>query len=64
LDNPEPTPPETPTSKETPVATASNGPATNGPATNGGTATATATRREAPPAAASRKFYTITELND
>src|SRR6266550_1115982 len=59
LDNPEPTPQDAPTSKETPVANA-----TNGPATNGGTATATATRREAPPAVASRKYYTITELNE
>ena len=67
MDNPEPTPEQTPPSKETPVASASNGPATNGPATNGGnggTATATATRREAPPAASSRKYYTITELNE
>src|SRR5437762_503695 len=69
LDNPEPTPQDAPTSKETPVANATNGPATNGPATNGpatngGTATATATRREAPPAAPSRKYYTITELNE
>jgi len=64
LDNPEPTPLDTPTSKETPAANASNGPATNGPATNGGTATATATRREGPPPAPSRKFYTITELNE
>src|SRR5713226_166271 len=63
LDNPEPTPEQTPTSKEAPVA-ASNNPATNGPATNGVTATATATRREAPPAAPSRKYYTITELNE
>src|SRR6266568_2875111 len=65
LDNPELTPEQTPTSKETPVASTSNSPATNGPATNGGnggTATATATRREAPPAAATRKYYTITEL--
>ena len=67
LDNPETTPEETPTttptSKEnpTPVATATNGPATNGPAGNGGAATATATRRD-PPAAATRKYYTITEL--
>jgi transcription termination factor Rho len=65
LDNPEPTPEEpttnTPASKEnpTPVATA-----TNGPTTNGGTATATATRREVPPATPSRKYYTITELNE
>src|ERR1700694_4504417 len=67
LDNPEPTSEQTPTSKESPAASASNGPATNGPATNGGnggTATATATRREAPPALPSRKYYTITELND
>jgi transcription termination factor Rho len=64
LDNPEPTPQDTPASKETPVANASTGPATNGPATNGGTATATATRREAPPAQPSRKYYTITELNE
>src|SRR5437762_3170594 len=63
LDNPEPTPID-PTSKETPPANASNGPATNGPATNGGTATATATRREASPAAPTRKFYSIGELND
>src|SRR3989454_2288987 len=64
LDNPEPTPQDAPTSKETPVANATNGPATNGPTTNGGTAPATATRREAPPAAPSRKYYTITELNE
>src|SRR5205823_13210029 len=64
LDNPEPTPLDTPTTKETPATNASNGPATNGPATNGGTATATATRREGPPPAPSRKFYTITELNE
>src|SRR5437762_10008043 len=64
LDNPEPTPQDAPTSKETPVANATNGPATNGPATNGGTATATATRREASPAAPTRKFYSIGELND
>jgi hypothetical protein len=67
LDNPEPTSEQTPTSKESPAASVSNGPATNGPATNGGnggTATATATRREAPPAPPSRKYYTITELND
>jgi len=64
LDNPEPTSEQTPTSKETPAASPSNGPATNGPTTNGGTATATATRREAPPAAPSRKYYTITELNE
>ena len=67
MDNPELTPEQTPTSKETPVASTSNSPATNGPATNGGNggaATATATRREAPPAVASRKYYTITELND
>ena len=67
MDNPEPTSEQTPTSKETPAGTTSNGPATNGPATNGGnggTATATATRREAPPAAPSRKYYTITELNE
>jgi len=64
LDNPEPTPSETPTTKETPATNASNSPATNGPTTNGGTATATATRREAPPPAPSRKYYTITELNE
>src|SRR5712691_7830042 len=64
LDNPETTPEQTPPNKETPVATASNGPATNGPATNGGTATATATRREPSPPAPSRKYYTITELNE
>ena len=67
MDNPEPTSEQTPTSKETPTASATNGPATNGPATNGGnggTATATAARREAPPAAPSRKFYSIAELND
>src|SRR6185503_15313459 len=68
LDNPEPTPEQTPTtSKETPATTTptpTNGPTTNGPATNGGAATATATRREAPPAAPSRKYYTITELNE
>src|SRR2546430_7207244 len=64
LDNPEPTPSETPTTKETPATNASNSPATNGPRTNGDTATATATRREAPPPAPSRKYYTITELNE
>jgi Rho termination factor-like protein len=67
LDNPEPTPEQTPTnSKETPATTTpTNGPATNGPATNGGgAATAAATRREAPPAVPSRKYYTITELNE
>ena len=64
MDNPEPTPLDTPTTKETPATNASNGPATNGPATNGGTATASATRREGPPPTASRKFYTITELNE
>src|SRR5881396_604753 len=64
LDNPEPTPAETPTTKYSPATNASNGPATNGPTTNGGTATATATRREAPPPAPSRKYYTITELNE
>src|SRR6266849_6645018 len=70
LDNPEPTPAETPTTKETPVASTSNVPATIGPAGNGGNggnggaATATATRREASPPAPSRKFYTITELNE
>ncbi|TMG56966.1 MAG: transcription termination factor Rho [Chloroflexi bacterium] len=37
--------------------------ATNGPNGNGGTATATAQRREPPPPQASRKYYTITELN-
>jgi len=63
LDNPETTPEQTP-NKETPIATASNGPATNGPATNGGTATATATRREPAPPTPSRKYYTITELNE
>ena len=64
MDNPEPTPQDTPTSKETPVLSATNGPASNGPATNGGTATATATRREVPPAAPTRKIYSIGELND
>src|SRR2546425_12034037 len=64
LDNPEPTSEQTPTSKETPAASASNGPATNGPATNGGAATATVTRREVPPGAPTRKFYSIGELNE
>src|SRR5207249_10531066 len=64
LDNPEPTPSETPTTKETPATNASNSPATNGPRTNGDTATATATRREAPPPAPSRKYYTITKLHE
>ena len=39
-----------------PTATTNGGPATNGPTT--------APRREAPPAVPSRKYYTITELND
>ena len=64
MDNPETTPEQNPTNKETPTASASNGPATNGPATNGGTATATATRREPAPPTPSRKYYTITELNE
>src|SRR5205807_5826202 len=58
-------PPEQhPTTKEAPAARAATGPATNGPATIGGTATATATRREPAPPTPSRKYYTITELNE
>ncbi|HEV8469274.1 MAG TPA: Rho termination factor N-terminal domain-containing protein, partial [Candidatus Limnocylindria bacterium] len=58
MENPELTPEqplkETPT---TPVAAATNGP------TNGNGGTATAQRREAPPAQG-RKYYTITELSE
>ena len=55
-----PTPSDGNGSNGTNGATGTNGPtsaATNGPA-------ATATRREAPPAAPSRKYYTITELTE
>ncbi|TMG50644.1 MAG: transcription termination factor Rho [Chloroflexi bacterium] len=61
MENPELTPEqpikESPT---TPVAATTNGP-TNG---NSGSGTVTAQRREAPPAVPSRKYYTITELNE
>src|SRR5206468_377200 len=63
-DHPDPPPRGAPPTKPPPATNASDGPATNGPTTNGGTATATATRREAPPPAPSRKYYTITELNE
>src|SRR5437667_2329014 len=61
LENPELTP-EQPVkeSPTTPVAATTNGP-TNG---NSGSGTVTAQRREAPPAVPSRKYYTITELNE
>ena len=65
MDNPEATPQQTPEPKTvsgTPTASGA-ATATNGPNGNGGTPTATAQRREPPPPQASRKYYTITELN-
>src|SRR5712691_9798691 len=66
LDNPEPTPqanPEQSTAPANPAETSTPSAPTNGgaAATNGPTAPA---RREAPPAAPPRKYYTITELNE
>src|SRR5687768_7882665 len=67
LDTPEPTQPQTPepnpTAAATPPTSAPSGPngPSNGP-TNG--PAAPATRREAAPPAPSRKYYTITELNE
>src|SRR5437667_545704 len=60
LENPELSP-EQPVKEPptTPVAATPNGP-TKG---NSGSGTVTAQRREAPPAVPSRKYYTITELN-
>jgi transcription termination factor Rho len=59
LENPEPTPEQPVKEPPTPpVATTTNGP------TNGNSGTATVQRREAPPASPSRKYYTITELNE
>jgi transcription termination factor Rho len=76
LDNSEPTQPQAPgttpgaaTTSPTSDASSSapaNGPTGNGPASNGpgNSPAAPATRREAAPAAPSRKYYTITELNE
>ena len=66
MDTPEPTQPQTPDANPTaatPPASETNGPngPSNGP-TNG--PAAPATRREAAPPAPSRKYYTITELNE